>query len=396
MIKKAFVFIFFLIIIVPNLGFFLTLDKTKLNERRQLATRDSIAYHNFKEFTITFDNFVSDNFEFRKLLLSTNSSLRYKIFNTTLNDKVIIGKDEWLFLNKLGGDNAFADFTHRNLLSNQELYTIKNTLYKRKSILDRKGITYYPIIYPNPHTIYSSQLPQNVLKSVIGQTSRCQQLMQYVNDPHKIEILNPTSELIAEKDNYLLYLKNDTHWNEMGAYFAYKFLFNKIAEDLPVLKPKTLNEFDVYWIRSLDDPILTELGERNDVFKDYKFKGQANVYCPNGLENLLGISQRKAIRDSVPILIDKSGFHAKKTVEQGKRKTARDLVVYRNPKQKNGLTAIVYRDSYTDAIQKFLIPHFSKIILTRAHFNLTQIEKHKADVVIEGRVERYFPAHFKF
>jgi len=393
---KIFNILFVIILSFPCLGFFLNIDKTRSSEKRNLYTIDSLKINSFSNFTESFESYVDDNFEFRNLLLSTNSNIRYRLFNTTVNDKVIVGKNNWLFLNKIGQDNAYADYTHRNLLSEQELRKIKFNIEHRFNYTKSQRIGYYPIIYPNPHTIYSDQLPFAVRQSVIGQESRCEQVISKSEDKSKgITILNPTNFLRQYKDKFLLYLKNDTHWNEMGAYFTYYYLFRKISKKYPSLAPKELSEFDIYWIKELDNPLVEELNSRDDIFNDYKYKGNKSIYCPNGLENLLGINHKSNIRDSLPILISKENFIAKKVVENGGAKTAPKLIIYRNKKVRNGLTALVYRDSYTDAMQKFLIPHFSKIIFTRAHFNRTQIKEHKVDLVIEGRVERYFPNHFK-
>ena len=394
---KTFNILFIFILILPNVGYFLDIDQTKTKEKRDKITLDSIKLTNYKAFTKSFESYVNDNFEYRNLMLSTNSKLRYNLFRTNINDKVIVGKDNWLFLNKIGQDNAYDDYTHRNLLTNSEISGIKQTITKRFNYLKSKGIGYYPIVYPNPHSIYSNKLPFSVNMGIKGDVSRCEQVINATNDSKKgIEILNPTEYLLDQKDRYLLYLKNDTHWNEMGAYFTYKYLFTEISKDFPQLKPKELSQFDVYWIESLDDPLLDELDESNNIFDGYKYKGQKNAYCPNGLENLLAINTSNVIRDSLPILIDKEPFTAIKVTEKGKNKTAPSLIVCRNQAVKHGLTALVYRDSYTDALQKFLIPHFSKIILTRSHFNKMQIEQHNVDLVIEGRVERYFPNHFKY
>lgn len=387
--------LFIFILLLPLLGQVFDLDKTELNENRKYKDFPVLSLDSISYFPSAFSDYYSDQFGFRKFFLKKFSTLKSKVFNISDDDKVLIGKQGWLFMGNLNGDNAYDDATHRNLLSKNELDVLKSKIEKRKLFCETNNIHYVSIYYPNPHTIYSDFLPSSITLSKKGKQSRIEQCISYLDKGKSISnILDPKHSLL-EKKNQLLYYKNDTHWNEMGAFITYQFLLNQLSKVNSSLKPFEKDKFKIRWFKSLEE--WKEEGKEwcSDCFEGYFYSGQKKIYLPGGLDQVMGTYSRETlIRDSVPVFKHIIPLNVLKTSQKG-NKNAPLEIVYENLDNKSGPIAIIFRDSYTDAMTKFLLPHFSKIIFRRGFFDRKLIESEEPDIVIEGRVERYFPNFFK-
>ena len=65
-------------------------------------------------------------------------------------------------------------------------------------------------------------------------------------------------------------------------------------------------------------------------------------------------------------------------------------IIHENPANPNGLTAVVFRDSFSIPITQFISPHFKRVVYIWTTYDENIVKKENPDIVIESFVERTF------
>jgi hypothetical protein len=162
------------------------------------------------------------------------------------NDKgVCVGKDGHLHISA-----TMYDYLGVNLYSAGALSGKRNNLEKQLEQIRRVSpeTKLIVMIAPNHSTIYPETMPdwlQNRRDS--NATSKLEQLYEAMEDSEVI-FPNLTELLLSKKtEDTLIYQKTDTHWNELGAYYAYEYIMNEfISPDFPAAAAIPITEFDVF------------------------------------------------------------------------------------------------------------------------------------------------------
>jgi len=161
----------------------------------------------------------------------------------------MIGKNGWVFYNKVA--------------------IFKNTLEERKEYLESKDIDYLFAFWQNKHTIYPEELPYPLkiqIKDTLGQAD---QLINFLKDNNSnFNFIEVRSALLAKKAENQIYRKLDTHWNSLGAYFAYNEFLKQASKEIKVV-PIQIEEFTVSWELSNEGDSVNMLGiNQNDVLSE--------------------------------------------------------------------------------------------------------------------------------
>jgi alginate O-acetyltransferase complex protein AlgJ len=142
-------------------------------------------------------------------------------------DKVVEGKDGWLFLAR-DTNHVIHQHTGRLQFSRRQLEDWRHVLETRAAWLGEWGIPYVFMVPPNSHAVYPENLPDDV---VTVAERPILQLQRHLRDTGSdARIIYPLEELRAHKQRDLVYIATDTHWNELGAFIAYKVLMKEIAQ----------------------------------------------------------------------------------------------------------------------------------------------------------------------
>lgn len=133
------------------------------------------------------------------------------MFNTTVDSRVVIGKEGWLFYrgdDSIGQAQGIAKFSDKNKEDILKILKTNNEKFKEKDI------EFYVLVLPNKENIYKEYLPDTI--SIKSDISRTEELIEYIEKNSDINVIYPKQELMNAKEINQIYKKYDTHWNEIG------------------------------------------------------------------------------------------------------------------------------------------------------------------------------------
>lgn len=314
-------------------------------------------WNEIPKFVSSLDSYLNDWMPFRNQLVGFRSLSRLKLFNETGSDRVMAGKDGWLFLSDIDVHYFRNDFP----FSDKELSEWGSMLQNRSDWLKRRGIPYLFVVAPSKQTIYPEYVSSKYNK--VRADSRWDQLIAYLSthtDVNYIDLRPVLKQAKSEKN--FLYSKTDSHWNSSGALIAADNINNKLNELVPGARMR--NPEVVFESR----PYQGGQARMLNVGKALEEKTQyARVSSPKA-KVLINLTQTYTPPDSTG---------------------AMRLLLSENQDQKLP-RALVLRDSFTTALQPYLSENFSHAAFCWQH-NLpaTLVAAHKPDVVLEVYCERF-------
>ena len=252
-ITRAFIADFVLLFILPFIIYGLWgehLDQTNY-EQRVVAEKPIFSWKTIQNYPKEFEEYYNDNLPFRTQLIEINNLIDYFVFNTSPLDKVIIGKDGWLFYNPAPTDldgEPLKDFNGENLYSPEELQIMASHLLSVRDTLQSRGQEFIVYIAPNKKSIYGEKnLPAKYVNE--DRYSRGQQVADYLSTNTDLIIIHPINVLqstIEKFPEYTFYYKTDTHWNELGAYIGTAELLKAIGITVPDLESLSVTAHDSF------------------------------------------------------------------------------------------------------------------------------------------------------
>jgi len=157
-----------------------------------------------------------------------------KIFQDT-----IVSRGNWLVF---ANDVSVNDYQNTWPFSEEQLAEIHSRINGFAQYLSSKDIKLIIIVPPNKNTIYPDYVPAEL--PVIGEKSRLDQLMAYIEEHGGIEVIDLRQDMLDVRSEMQVFYATDTHWNPHGAYMGYKAIMTEIQKDYPDIKPYPLKAFN--------------------------------------------------------------------------------------------------------------------------------------------------------
>jgi hypothetical protein len=344
---------FLVIICLPGIGSLFGLDRgfNRSQDREQLArfpalTLDWTSAHAFPD---AFSRYFEDNFAFRPRLVEWQSVLRFKVLDVSPSSVVVKGRDGWLFY---WDDGAPEDYTNATPFTHDELETWQRTLEGTRDWLAARGIAYLFVIAPDKHVIYPEYMPVSI-RPVHGK-SRIDQLVTHLGAHSTVDVLDLRPVLLGAKTSERIYQRTDTHWNDRGAFIAYRQILQRLAPWLRGTRPMDRSMFEAREVQT------------------------------SGLDlaGMLGLTD--ALREEDLRLVRRDPAAAR---------VVEPLNPARMATERRGATlprAVVFRDSFGSALIPFLSEHFSRTLyLWQPDFDPEVILEEHPDVVIQEWAGRH-------
>jgi alginate O-acetyltransferase complex protein AlgJ len=366
--KWFFIIAFFFIICLPLTLQFLGLKiDSDFSENRTIQAKPVFSFNHYlnanhiiskisgfyldsKIYRDKYNSYYQDNFPLKPILYQYYSSVQIDFFfKSPRPQNVVLGKGGWLFLSDYHSD-VIKESKGINNFSEKELLLIKATLLERKEWLKNRGMEYYVAIAPNKHTVYGDFLP--ISKS--RQLTKLEQLKK-VLAPTELNFID-LSELYSQYPGKRLFHKTDSHWNDFGAYLAYKTLINNISYNKHQVASLTLDEFVIK--------------------TDVRYEGDLAVILNMKLkEDYISLINKNPIAFQVPAILPEppnSYFY-----EERFKGSANELKV------------LIFRDSFSFALKEFLKESFGETVFIWNHkFDKELIEYERPNIIIHQIVER--------
>ena len=364
--------IFLMVILLPYFDQQFLLYST-LDENRAKAQEVTFNIRDINTYPSKFTKYYEENFGFRTALIHLRSFIYINVFHESPKpNKVVFGKNGWLFHND-PNDNIVKDFSHTNLLTETELQNLVLNYKNKKHTLDSLGIKYYRTFYPNAHTIYPENLTYKTKLLIKDTISKVDQIMAYFKSQHlNGTIIDHRPLFASKKPQEKLYLKHDTHWNQLAAFYAYNNVIKNINKDFPEIKPLQKEQFNIKNITIKSGDLVKLMGVHNP--KDYT--EVAPIFYPKN--------------DSLAFYFETPNFKRCKYFEDNPTDYHSLTISTINPKAKNKLKVLIFRDSFTKALYTFMSSQFYQVIYVWGDFNMETVKTLQPNIVIESKVERIF------
>lgn len=140
---------------------------------------------------------------------------------------VLLGKENWLFYKAKGDGEPLEDYMGTNHFPEEELQTIAGNLTAMRDVLEQeRGIRFVAMGIPNKENMYPEYMPDTVPK--LNQTSKADQLAEYLRENTDVTYVYLKEALLKAKEDYEIYYKTDTHWNQIGAFVGLQAFFAQV------------------------------------------------------------------------------------------------------------------------------------------------------------------------
>jgi hypothetical protein len=353
-IQNIFIGLTLLTLTIPSLFTLFHIQLVENCEKRALNTRPSFLFS--EKFIDDFENYFDDNFGLRNSMISWGSSIKVNLFKSSVHPQnVKFGKSGWLFYNKIDG-GIFNSYAHRNLLSNEELDSLVEVWENRKINLESKGIKYIMAVWPNKSTIYPEYVSLTMQAQIKDTISKTDQILNFLSSSKSsIPFIAVRSKFMEEKKKNQLYRKLDTHWNQVGAFYAYRYFMEETSNILGVV-PYNLGDFTITYHDESKGDLL----------------------------NMLGICETISLSETNPKL-QLTDNNLTITKSDGKYQNS---LIFKNEKCENRLKVLIFRDSFTDALIPFFKTHFYETHFVWFDYQNHIVDSIKPDVVITSFLER--------
>ncbi len=220
-------------------------------ENRRLAAAPSLTtlQSDWNGFPETVNAWMRDHFGLRRNYIKIGFELE-KILPSSADFKAVRGDDGWLF-NTLNGALAL----HQGLLpfGSGEADDWLDGLLVLQTEAEQSGAIFVAFIAPNKHTIYPERL-STYPRQIAGET-RLDEVNRRARE-RGMPLLNLRTELESAKEIEQIYYQTDSHWNDIGAYYAFNSLRDlllvsgvdvpEIPHDALTRKVKTDFQGDLY------------------------------------------------------------------------------------------------------------------------------------------------------
>jgi len=298
------------------------------------------------KFPAAFNAYFSDHYLLHKEQVSALESVRFHLLDEKTYPNVLIGNNDWLYYT---GENNLQDYECSMPFTNAELETIRTRLLDWQSQLQERGIRFYVVIAPNKESIYPQYLPGQVRAGL--RACRIDQVLDVLGDT-SLNVLDLRDALQSAAQTAQVYHRTDTHWNSLGAFIASREIISLASRDFPDLSIPSLNDYAPELQSHSGD--LAGFLPRDDRF----------------------IEQETVLTPLAP---------AKANFVEGT-----DLTAISTIPGSSLPSALVFCDSFSDALKPYLSEHFSRVVYSRSFsLDLGLVDQEKPDVVVFEIAQRY-------
>ena len=178
------------------------------------------------------------------------------------------GNEDWLFLGN-AHDQSIAKIRLAIEPSASNIKDIIEDFSTLSQAANQSGTRVALLIGPNKSSVYAEYLPEEVAPSEKRYSTIITDELRGISN---LQVVDPTDLLMKNKlDEGHLYWRTDTHWNQKGAYIAYRFLLDELKLNVPTVNFSLsgTREGDLIGISKLDNfPLHSDDNWKFDILED--------------------------------------------------------------------------------------------------------------------------------
>ncbi len=140
---------------------------------------------------------------------------------------VIYGRDDWLFYS---GDGALENYKGSDIYTDYEMNKHMEKFIAVNDICSDRNIDVTFNIFPNKEQVYADKMPSI---RVTNRAKKLQRLEHYFSKNSNLSFSYPIDEIIDSRSLGDVYLKEDTHWNPLGAMQGYSDILKGLNRNAP-------------------------------------------------------------------------------------------------------------------------------------------------------------------
>ena len=338
--KKIYLIVFLAMISLPLVGMLwyrtdMTVEKRYARAFPSVIKEDKWNMQFFSELT----DYFSDYFAYRQELATVDAVIKSRIFHVSNNEKVIVGKDKWLFF-----EETKDDYLGRNLLSDRGVHNCAKVLALLQEGAGRQGCQFLFVPVPNKNSLYPEYMPDRYVKE---STENNYSLLKKEMENQQVDFVD-LKEAFGKQDA-VMYHKLDTHWNNEGAAFASRQILEHIGKE----------------------------------YVDYSNEAYQVLNSFPG--DLWGMLYPKWNRLDENVIYDRQHIY-EYCNDAG---TTEDMFIETSCQGKNG-SLVMFRDSFGNALLPFLADEYGAAFFTKAvPYDWSLVGQYEADTVILELTERH-------
>ena len=181
----------------------------------ELKKEGSVNLEYFDELSMYFE----DHFAFRQELVSADAVIQSKIFQVSNVDTVMAGTEGWLFYT-----DTLDDYLGQNTMTDRQIFNTVHNIALLQQYVIEKGADFLFAIAPNKNSLYEEHMPYYADYKVSSVRNIDMLKPKFAEaEISYVDLFEP-----FEKEEEILYLKRDSHWNNKGAVLAYDTILDSL------------------------------------------------------------------------------------------------------------------------------------------------------------------------
>ena len=328
--------------LIPSVGMLfcpttVTTENRPMAEAPRLMTEDGALN---PAFVSEFESYFTEHMALRNQMVYADARVQTAVFGESNVSGVISGTDGWLYYS-----STLDDYLGRNLMSDRQLFNLAHNFSLVQDYAQSRDMDFLLTIAPNKNTLYGEHMPYYQDYAVSTQHNAVA-LAPYLaqQDVSYLDLFR----LFGEQEE-VLYLKQDSHWNNKGACLAYNGIMDALElphEDYSQITPT---------------PVENDYGDLNRML--YSFYGAPETNFDYGpTKNYVYRNDVEGVEDGWIITESEAG--------QGK--------------------LLMFRDSFANTLIPFLSGEFALSYYAKGQPNALEryVEAYEPDCIVIQKVER--------
>ena len=352
---------FLLVLTVPTIWFWEIKDTIPpdTSENRKLAEKPKFDINTLDNYSDDYEAYYNDNLPFRSFIRNTWTNFNFFVFGESTTNQVLVGKNDgdlsssWLFYQENYDGNPIKETQGVYKFTEDEVLNIGKTINTNVKELKTRNIDLYYAFIPNKANLYREKLPDNI--TIFDPSTRVDKLYKVLKQTieAKDNLMYLKEDLEKSKDIGQLYFKQDTHWNDLGAFIGFETITKKVSKD-------------------------------SGIDYTYEVKFSEEEFVDKDLSQMSGI--KGTLKDTTPTITYLSDVEFKGMVLE----TENQIVITECEDAKVKKTIMVIGDSFRTPMIPYFAKNYQKVIfLHRCDYGSYMLDAYAPDIIVCQFLERY-------